>query len=105
MELFTPIITIVLVAYLTLKLNKIMSKITDIEAKVDELQTKLDTEQEQIKSAIDALNTTIQELRDQIAGGGADEEALDRILVKLDGIKTDLEGTIPDEPIVDGPLE
>ena len=74
-----------------------MSKVTDIEAKVDALQATLDNEQAQIQAAIDGLNTTIQELRDQIAGGTADNEALDRIAVKLDAIKTDLEGTIADE--------
>lgn len=83
---------------INLKLDKIMSKATDIEAKVDALQTTLDEEQAQIRLSIDGLTTTIQELRDQIAGGGADEEALDRILNKLDGIKSDLEGTIADAP-------
>lgn len=80
------------------KLDTIMSKATDIEAKVDALQSALDNEQAQIQAAIDALNVTIQELRDQIAGGAADSEALDRVAAKLDAIKTDLEGTIADAP-------
>lgn len=74
-----------------------MSKITDIEAKVDELQTTLDNEQTQIQNAINGLTTTVQELRDQIAAGAADTEALDRIATKIDSIKTDLQGTIADE--------
>lgn len=78
--------------------NKIMAKVSDIEAKVDALQTALDNEQTQIQAAIDGLNTTIQELRDQIAGGAADAEALERIATKLDAIQTDLEGTIADAP-------
>jgi len=85
-----------------------MSKVTDIEAKVDALQTALDNEQAQIQTAIDGLNTTVQELRDQIAAGAADTESLDRIATKLDTIKTDLEGTIadaPTEPTPDTPTE
>ena len=90
------------------KLNKIikqntelMSKITDIEAQVDALQTKLDAEQQEIQDAINALNATVQELRDQIAGGATDTEALDRIATKLTEITTDLEGTITPEPPVE----
>lgn len=79
-----------------------MSKVTDIEQKVDALQTKLDDEQAEIQTAIDALNTTVQELRDQIAGGAGDAEALERIATKLDNITTDLEATVtpatPEEP-------
>lgn len=78
--------------------TEIMSKVTDIEAKVDALQASLDAEQAQIQTAIDGLNTTIQELRDQISGGTVDNESLDRIATKLDAIKTDLEGTIADTP-------
>lgn len=77
-----------------------MSKTTDIEAKVDALQTALDNEQAQIQTAIDALSATVQELRDQIAAGQTDNDALDRIATKLDDIKSDLEGTIADGPIV-----
>lgn len=83
--------------------NNAMSKITDIEAQVDALQTALDNEQAQIQTAIDGLNVTIQELRDQIAGGATDTEALDRIVTKLDGLKSDLEGTIADTPTEPNP--
>lgn len=72
--------------------------VADIEAKVDALQTALDNEQAQIQASIDGLNTTIQELRDQIANGANDQEALERIATKLDAIQTDLEGTIADNP-------
>ena len=79
-----------------------MSKITDIEAQVDALQTKLDAEQQEIQDAINALNATVQELRDQIAGGATDTEALDRIATKLTDITADLEATVtpptPEEP-------
>ena len=78
--------------------TELMSKITDIEAQVDALQTKLDAEQQEIQDAIGALNTTIQELRDQIAGGATDTEALDRIATKLTDITADLEATVTPPP-------
>jgi len=75
-----------------------MSKITDIEQQVDALQASLDAEQAQIQTAIDALNATVQELRDQIAGGATDTEALDRIATKLTDITADLEATVTPPP-------
>lgn len=83
---------------LTIKFNRMAKTVADIEAKVDTLQTALDNEQAQIQAAIDGLNTTVQELRDQIAAGANDQEALERIATKLDGIQSDLEGTIADTP-------
>lgn len=77
--------------------NNTMSKISDIEAQVDTLQQKLDAEQEEIKVAIDGFKATIQELRDQIAAGGSDAEALDRIAQKLTDLTTDLESTVTPE--------
>lgn len=83
---------------ITIKINRMAKSVADIEAKVDALQTALDNEQAQIQASIDGLNTTIQELRDQIANGANDQEALERIATKLDGIQSDLEGTIADTP-------
>lgn len=81
--------------------TELMSKTTAIEAKVDALQTALDEEQEQIRTAVselEALRTEVQSLRDQLAGQGADNEALDRIDAKLGAITDDLKSTIPDAP-------
>lgn len=73
----------------------IMASIAQLTEKVDALQTALDAEQQEIQEAIAALNTTVQELRDQIANneGGTVEER-QALADKLDAIKTDLEGTI-----------
>lgn len=84
-----------------LKLDEIMSKTQAIEAKVDALQTALDAEQEQIRTAVEelgSLRTEVQVLREQLAQQGVDNEALDRIDAKIDTIRTDLEGTIADNP-------
>lgn len=83
---------------ITIKITRMAKSIADIEAKVDALQTALDNEQAQIQASIDALNVTIQELRDQIAGGANDQEALERIATKLDSIQSDLESTVADAP-------
>ena len=79
-----------------------MATIAQLTEKVDALQTSLDAEQSEIQAAIDALNTTVQELRDQVANnsGGTVEER-QALADKLDSIKTDLEGTISNDP----PLE
>lgn len=72
-----------------------MASIAQLTEKVDALQTALDAEQQEIQDAIAALNTTVQELRDQIANneGGTVEER-QALADKLDAIKSDLEGTI-----------
>jgi uncharacterized protein YoxC len=75
----------------------IVGKIEELMEKVDGLQSKLDTEQEQIQSAIDGLKATVQELTDRLAtGGGATDDQLQAVINKIDGIATDLEGTIAD---------
>jgi ABC-type transporter Mla subunit MlaD len=79
-----------------------MESIDQLIEKVNALQTSLDAEQQEIQDAIAALNTTVQELRDQIANneGGTVEER-QALADKLDAIKSDLEGTVnttPTEP-------
>src|SRR5688500_9991950 len=81
---------------------EIMATIAQHTEKVDALQASVDAEQQEIQDASNALNTTVQELRDQIANneGGTVEER-QALADKLDGIKSDLEGTInttPEEP-------
>lgn len=81
--------------------ENIMSKTQDLEAKIDGLQTALDAEQEQIRTAIEelgSLRTEVVSLREQLAQQGADNEALDRIISKVDAITEDLQGTIEDTP-------
>lgn len=98
-------------AELEKKLNKIisfnkhiMASIAQLTEKVDALQLALDTEQQEIQDAITALNTTIQELRDQIANndGGTVEER-QALADKLDAIKSDLEGTVNNAPPTEEP--
>lgn len=77
----------------------IMATLTQLTEKVEALQTALDTEQQEIQDAIAALNTTIQELRDQIANNdGGTVEQRQALADKLDSIKTDLEGTVNNNP-------
>lgn len=83
---------------LTIKFTRMAKTVAEIEAKVDALQTALDNEQAQIQASIETLKSTIQELRDQIANGGADQEGLERIATKLDALQADLEATVSDEP-------
>lgn len=94
------------------KLTDLEQQINDLSAKADGLQTTLDAEQQQIQDAIGALGTTItennaliQQLRDELAQAGVDADTVDRLTTtakginsKLDAIKTDLEGTIADQP-------
>jgi ABC-type transporter Mla subunit MlaD len=88
--------------YIIKQNTEIMATIAQLTEKVDALQASLDAEQQEIQDAINALNTTVQELRDQIANneGGTVEER-QALADKLDSIKSDLEGTInttPQEP-------
>lgn len=76
------------------RLEQIMSKLDELNAKVDELQTALDAEQEQIRGSIATLNATIDELRSQI-GTGVTDAQLQAVIDRLDGVKTDLESTVP----------
>lgn len=65
----------------------------DLNAKLDELQQTLDAEQEQVKGAIDGLNETLQQMRDQ--------EIPQEIIDRIESIRGDLASTIPDEPAPD----
>jgi peptidoglycan hydrolase CwlO-like protein len=80
------------------KINTIMPTIKELSEKVDELQTSLNDEQEQIRNAIETLQQTVVELQGQLVGGGTDEER-QAVLDKINGVITDLKGTIPEEPV------
>lgn len=73
----------------------IMATLKELTQKVDDLQTALDAEQLQIADAIAQLQTTINDLRANETANGTPEER-QALADKLDAIKTDLEGTIPD---------
>lgn len=92
---FVIIIAAIVKSYYLLK-KLIMANITQLTEKVDALQTALDAEQEQIKAAIDELNAAKAELEVMIAEGGTTEQR-QALADKLDGVITDLKGTIPDE--------
>ena len=72
-----------------------MATIVELTQKVDELQAALDAEQVQIAEAIAALEGVVAQLQAQVADGGTAEER-QALADKLDAIKSDLEGTIPD---------
>ena len=88
------------------------AQITTLNEKADGLQASLDAEQEQIAAAVGTLTAAnqaqtelIQQLRDELAGLGADQAKIDELTgkaeavnAKLDSAKTDLEGTIQDAP-------
>lgn len=76
-----------------------MASVQDLNAKVDALQVALDDEQAVITTAVTGLETTIQQLKDQIAANGTPEE-LDAIATKLDAITADLKTTLPEAPAV-----
>lgn len=73
----------------------IMASIAQLTKKVDDLQASLDAEQAQIAAAIAQLQTTIDDLRANATEGGTAEER-QALADKLDAIKSDLEGTVPD---------
>jgi predicted nucleic acid-binding Zn-ribbon protein len=78
-------------------LRHIMTKLDDLNQKVTDLQTALDAEQEQIQTAIASLQQTITDLQGQLGGAATDTE-LQAVIDRLDAVKTDLAGTIPDAP-------
>jgi chromosome segregation ATPase len=94
----TPSEEINLLKKILTKTENIMSKATEVEAKIDALQSKLDTEQEEVLASVAELKAEIQSLKDIIAGGATDNEALDRSIAKLDAIASDLESTVTPTP-------
>jgi chromosome segregation ATPase len=73
--------------------EKIMATLKEISEKADQLQASLDAEQAVILEAIAGLQQTIADLQANITDGGTAEER-QAVVDKLEGIKTDLEGTI-----------
>jgi len=75
----------------------IAATVADIKNDVVTLQAAVDTKQEAIASAILGLNTTIAELKDQLAAGGTpDQAALDALGQSLADIKAGLEAVTTD---------
>ena len=79
------------------QLNTIMATLAELTDKLNELQAALDNEQAQVQSAIDGLTAQIAALNEQIANGASPEQ-LTEVVAKIEAIKNDLEGTIPDAP-------
>jgi len=79
------------------QLNTIMATLAELTDKLNELQAALDNEQAQVQSAIDGLTAQIAALNEQIANGASPEQ-LTEVVAKIEAIKADLEGTIPDLP-------
>jgi len=80
--------------HLTHLTNKIMATVTELNEKVDLLQATIDETQAAALGKITSLETTIQELRDEIAAGG-NATALQAIADKLDAATADLKSTFP----------
>lgn len=80
-------------------LRNIMSKLDELTAKVDELQVALDDEQAQIAASVASLEATIADLEAKLgAASPITDAAIQTVIDKLDAIKVDLQGTIPDAP-------
>lgn len=71
-----------------------MATIAELNEKVDLLQTTIDETQAAALEKIASLETTIQELKDEISAGG-DPTALQAIADKLDAATADLKSTFP----------
>lgn len=76
-------------------INEIMATLKQLSEKVDALQAALDAEQEQIKNAIDTLIAQVEQLKQNIADGGTEEER-QAVADKIDAVIADLQGTIAD---------
>lgn len=90
-----------------LKLNTIMSQVTDLIAKVDELKVSLDVEQAQVaatiaalEAAVGTLETVNAELQALVAEGGTVAERQE-LADKIEAVKLDLESTIADTVVTD----
>ena len=108
--LFTIIISVIcytfykLFSFTQLSIITIMATIQELSALVDSLQSALDNEQAQISKAIDDLKAVIVELEGKLASAATPEE-IQAVADKVSSVISDLEGTIPDEPAVDGFVE
>ena len=78
--------------------GEIMATLAQIASAVADLQATLDAEQQQIADAIAGLTTQIANLEAMLTDGGTEAER-QAVLDALASIKTDLEGTIPEEPV------
>ena len=93
----TALLVIIVILYLTPKIEKIMANIQELMDKVTELQASVDAEQEQVASAIASLNAVVADLNAQLADGGTAaqrQEVLDKLTAAIEDIKS----TIPDAP-------
>lgn len=80
-----------------------MATVAQLNEKVDLLQTTIDETQALALGKITTLETTVQELRDEIANGGG-TEALQAIADKLDSATADLKATFPTPPPTEEPI-
>jgi cob(I)alamin adenosyltransferase len=78
-------------------LRLMMGKLEELNAKVDELQATLDAEQEQIATAVASLQSSIADLQSQL-GTGVTDAQLQGVIDKIEAVRVDLAGTVPDAP-------
>lgn len=83
--------------------SNLESQINALNTKADTLQSTLDAEQEQITAAINTLHevnaeqtTLIQQLRDELAGLGADQAKIDELVTLAEGVNTKIDSTLTD---------
>lgn len=79
------------------KLNRLMANFQVLSDTVDALKASLTTEKQQVLDALGGLNNTITSLEAQLTEGATPAQ-IEELIGRLNAIKTDLEGTIPDAP-------
>jgi hypothetical protein len=100
LELVNLFWIILIIIFIHKKFNLIMGKLEDVDKELENIKAAAAEEKVQVSGKLTELDTTIQELKDQIANGGPTEQ-IDALILKAQGIVTDIK-TIYEPPVVEG---